>query len=212
MALTISALIDDVARELQDNTTGSAHIRWTRPELLDYFNAGQRVLTERRPDQFVEETTLSISGWRTELPPEVHTLLDVTNNMNAGYKRITKTDAWVLDSLVSNWRGVTAAREVFHFMYDIRNPKEVLFYPPAIFGTQVRAVVQKAIHDVPSEADSPSIPERWMDAVRNYVLFRAWSKDAEFGGNANLAQAHLALFNDALGTQTKAANEMAPAV
>ena len=44
-----------------------------------------------------------------------------------------------------------------------------------------------------------------MDALRHFVLFRAWSIDAEFGGNATIAAAHRALYNEALGIQAQAA-------
>jgi len=208
MALTVTQLISDVAREVQDET----HVRWTRPELLDYFNAAQRTFAEQRPDQLVQELDLSISGWRHELAPNVHTLMDITNNGNTARKRITKTDLWVLDATVPGWRAQAPQREVLHFMHDIRSPREVLFYPPAVAGTVVRSVVQLAIADLTDESQDASIPERWMDALRHFVLFRAWSKDAEYGGNKELAASHLMLFNQILGVQSKAANEMAPAM
>ena len=206
MALTVVQLISDVARELQDQT----HVRWMRTELLDYFNAGQRLLAQQRPDQLAQALNLSLSGWRNVLPSDVHTLIDITNNANAGLKRVTKVDAWTLDAVVAGWRGATPAAEVMHYMYDIRHPQEFWVYPPARSGLQVQAVVQMAVKDLADEGANPSVPLRWMDALRDFVLFRAWSKDAEFGGNAALAAAHLALFNNALGVQTKAANEVAP--
>ena len=206
MALTVTQLINDVARELQD----AEHTRWARAELLDYFNAAQRTFAEQRPDQLAQEIDLTLTGWRHELAPSIHTLIDVTNNVNQASKRITKTDAWVLDCTVAGWRGGSAAREVLHFMHDIRNPREVLFYPPAQPGIKVRAVVQLATVDLASEAAQPYVPARWMDALRHFVLYRAWSKDAEFGGNKDLAASHLSLFNNMLVVQAKASNEMAP--
>ena len=206
MALTVTLLIDDVARELQD----AEHTRWTRTELLDYFNAAQRTFAEQRPDQLAQEIELVLSGWRHELAPNIHTLIDVTNNVNQSSKRITKTDAWVLDCVTAGWRGAAPAREVIHFMHDIRMPREVLFYPPAQDGAKVRAVVQLTTVDLADEVRDPYVPERWLDALRHFVLFRAWSKDAEFGGNKDLAASHLALFNNMLGVQAKASNEMAP--
>lgn len=208
MALSVTQLINDAARELQDES----HVRWKREEILDYFNAAQRAFAEQRPDQLVQELDLTISGWRHELAANIHTLMDVTNNGNTARKRITKTDVWVLDATVPGWRASAPQREVLHFMHDIRNPRELLFYPPAVANTIVRAVVQLAVTDLANEGLQPSVPERWMDALRHFVLFRAWSKDAEFGGNKELAANHLLLFNQILGVQSKAANEMAPAM
>jgi hypothetical protein len=209
MALTVNALIDEVAIELNDvdNT------RWTRLELLGYFNAAQRALAAYRPDQLAQERELAlVAGWRQLLPGDVLTLIDITNNANASARRITKTDAWVLDAVASGWRGGQPGREVVHFMHDMRVPQEFLVYPPVVAGVKVRVVVEPAVADLVSEGEAPAVPDRWMDALRHFVLFRAWSKDAEFGGNAALAASHLELFHGALGVQSKAAQEVAPTV
>lgn len=207
MALTITQLINDAARDLQDAT----HIRWTRIELLDYFNAAQRAFAEYRPDQLAQERVLPlVAGWRQELPADALTLIDITNNANAMARRITKTDLRVLDAVAGAWRSQSAALEVLHFMHDMRMPQEFLVYPPVRPGVKVRAVIAAAVVDLPDEAATPTLDARWMDALRHFVLFRAWSKDAEFGGNQTMAAAHLELFHNALGVQSKAANEMAP--
>ena len=206
--LTVSQLIDDAARELQDET----FTRWTRLELLDYFNAAQRKFAEHRPDQLAQERELTLdAGWRHELPADVLLLIDITNNANTAQKRITKTNLWVLDAVSGAWRGMAGAREVVHFMHDMRMPREFLVYPPVVAGVKIRAMVEPAVVDLLDEGGTPFVPAQWMDALRHFMLFRAWSKDAEFGGNANVAAAHLQLFNDALGVQAKASNEMAPA-
>jgi hypothetical protein len=209
MALTVDQLIDDAARELQDE----AHVRWSRAELLDYFNAAQRTFAEQRPDQLAQELALDlVAGWRQQLPAQVHTLIDITHNLNTTQRRITKTNLWVLDAVSAAWRALNGAREVQHFMHDMRAPREFLVYPPVMAGVRVSAMVQCAVLDLASEVDAPAVPARWMDALRHFVLYRAWSKDAEYGGNATLAAAHLQLFNNMLGVQSKAANEMAPTV
>ena len=80
------------------------------------------------------------------------------------------------------------------------------------FNARDQLTIQnKGPQDLASEADAPSVPERWMDALRHFVLFRAWSVDAEFGGNATLAAAHRALYNEALGIQAQAAGTAAAA-
>lgn len=202
MALTVAQLIDDAARDLQDK----GHIRWTRKDLLDWFNAAQRAFAEHRPDQMAQPRELVlIAGWRQQLPADALTLVDITNNANAMQRRITKTDLWVLDAVAPAWRSYSTAREVQHFMHDLGTPQEFLVYPPVVAGTKVRAVLGVAAIDLASEAGTPAVPERWMDALRHFVLFRAWSLDAEFGGNAALAQAHRVLYNEALGIQAQAA-------
>lgn len=207
MALTITELINDAARELQD----PEHVRWTRADLLDFFNAGQRAFAELRPDEMARERELTlVAGWRQRLPDDALTLIDITNNVNARARRVTKTDLWALDAVAGTWRSTAPAQEVAHFMYDPRNPREYLVYPPAASGVKLRAVFSHPAVDVADEMDAPSVPARWMDALRHFVLFRAWSMDAEFSGNAAMAKAHLDLFHHALGVTHFSTNGRTP--
>lgn len=209
MALTLTKLIDDAARDLQD----VEHIRWPRAELLEYFNAAQRAFSDRRPDQMVRPHDFELAqGWRQELPSNALELVDITHNVSTTAKRITKTDAWVLDAVSAGWRGGRPGREVIHFMRDMRNPREFYVYPPVLAGVLVCVLASFSPVDLTDEAGEVSVPSRWMDALRHFVLYRAWSKDAEYGGNQTIAAAHLQLFNDALGTQVKASNEVAPTI
>lgn len=207
MALTVRQLINDALQELQD----SEAVRWKRLEMLAYFNAAQRAFAAHRPDQMMGERVLSLTqGWLQQVPKDVETFMDVTNNVNQSQKRITKTDMWVLDAVSANWRSSAPGREVQHYMHDLRNPNEFLVFPPVQAGVKVRALVSASVRDLEDESEAASVPAVWMDSLRHFVLYRAWSKDAEFGGNAQLATAHFQLFLNALGVQSQAAAAMAP--
>ena len=60
-------------------------------------------------------------------------------------------------------------------------------------------------------AGNIDIPDEWATALRYYVLFRAWSKDAEYGGNPQLAATNYGLFKAELGEQLESAATVAPA-
>ncbi|TYK70317.1 hypothetical protein FSY45_24765 [Comamonas sp. Z1] len=207
MVLTIKDLLDRVAEDLQDKKS----VRWTRLELLAHFNEAQRKFAEQRPDQMAGSIELElVAGWEQHLPASVLALIDITHNVNRQSKRITKTSMWQLDVLAAGWRAMSPASDAAHFMWDSRYPKDFAVYPPVKQGCKVHAIVSKATTDASTEASQPSVPPQWMDALRNYVMFRAYSKDAEYGNNTELAAASLQLFNDALGVQVKAANNVAP--
>lgn len=200
MALTVQGLIDDVARELQDHS----HTRWPRSDLLGYFNAGQRAFAQLRPDEMAHERELElVEGWRQRVPDDALVLIEITNNINARSRRVRRTDTWVLDALVADWRSLAPAPETVHYMHDARSPREFLVYPPAAAGIKLRAVVAVLPPDLTDEASAPSVPVRWMDALRHFVLARAWAVDAEFAGNAALSAAHLQLFYSAIGVNPK---------
>lgn len=209
MALTVAQLITSAALELQDEN----HIRWTRPELLEYFNAGQRAVAQARPDQVVQDVEIALdAGWQQTLPKGTLALIDISSNATGQNSRITKVKQWQLDAVVGGWRSMPASGTVLHYMHDMRTPNEFLVYPPASVGALVRAQVAVLPSDLVDELGDPSLPLLWMDALRNYVLFRAWSKDAEYGGNAQVAAAHLQIFNTAMGVQAQASTNVAPTV
>lgn len=61
-----------------------------------------------------------------------------------------------------------------------------------------------------ADAAGRAVLQLWPNALRYYVLYRAWSKDAEYGGNAQLASANLALFKAELGEQLESAATVSP--
>jgi len=48
-----------------------------------------------------------------------------------------------------------------------------------------------------------TISDIYLDVVVNYVLFRAYSKDAEYASNAQLAGTYLSIVNSILGIKTQ---------
>lgn len=205
--MSIKQLIDTCLQDLQD----PKGVRWTRTELLGYFNEAQRQLATLRPDQVAVSMEIDLEpGYKQRLPGNVLALLDITHNVSRTARRITKTMAWQLDVLQPTWRSMQPALEALHFMYDIRLPLDFTVYPPVRIGAKVGASVAVAPNEATDETSKPGVPATWMDTLRNYVLFRAYSKDAEYGGNTQLASAALQLFNNALGVQAQAAQQVAP--
>lgn len=206
MALTITDLIDEAAVRLQD----SDHTRWGREELLSYFNAGQRALAEARPDQVAEHVEMDLApGWRQSLPPGATNLVRVTHNIHPKQAAVTFTHTHLLDASVPDWRSSRERDVVVHYMHDLKDPYVFHVYPPVEGGVRVGAVVSMLPADAANEGSDPSVPVRWMDALLDYVLYRAWSKDGEYAANAGVAQAHFQLFVAAIGAQSQAAVAMA---
>lgn len=54
------------------------------------------------------------------------------------------------------------------------------------------------------------LPDEWANALRYYVLYRAWSKDAEYAGNSQLAATNYQLFKGELGEQLESAATVSP--
>lgn len=55
-----------------------------------------------------------------------------------------------------------------------------------------------------------SVPDIYGNALHDYIMFRAYSKDSEYAGNAARAQAYYAVFANSLGIEVKATVAVAP--
>lgn len=213
---TAQSIILDVQTELQD----AAGVRWPATELVRYLHDGQRVIAQKRPDQTATTVTFtpSTAGTRHTLPAGAASLIDIPRNAAGRKRAITKVDQNVLDATAPDWQSMAPAAEVIHFCHDLRDPLVFLTYPPAaataslqlVYSAYPAASAAAAGARASTVTGNIDLPDQWGTALRHYVLFRAWSKDAEFGGNAQLAAAHLQLFKAELGEQLESAAAVAP--
>jgi hypothetical protein len=192
--------------------------RWPATELVRHLNDGQREIVRLRPDQkTVTETVTLASGYRHVLADTVAALIDMPNNMTGRHRRITKVDMLQLDAVLPDWRSRTPSAEVTHFMHDLREPRVFHTFPPTN-NAQVSMVHSVYPIDVPAPGGPPAssvtgnidLSDTWADALLNWVLFKSYSKDAEFGGNAQMAASYLAIFNAAIGSQLQSTATVAP--
>jgi hypothetical protein len=215
MATTASSIIRRAAEQLSD----TASVRWTVDQLVRYLNDGQRELVTRRPDSSVRTVSTALStGARQTLPSTAYLLIDVVGN-TVGQRAVRKVDQSFMDSLSPLWQSVTASNTVIHFMYDLRDPQVFYVYPPA--GTSASLDLKMSIW--PTDIAEPSSGltytavtgnitplDTWANALLNWVLYRAFSVDAEYGGNAQMAAAYLQLFNQEASDQQQAIMQAAP--
>ena len=195
-------------------------VRWPAFELVRYLNIGQRVIITFRPDQkYTTAPHTLAAGHRQQLPAAAMALMDIPNNATGRKRRITKVGALQLDAVSPDWRSRPGATEIAHFMHDLREPRTFDVYPPAASGAQVDVTYSLYPVDVPVPADGSSassvsgnidLPDHWESALLDYVLFRAYSKDVEFGGNAQMASSYLGMFNAAVGSQLESTALVAP--
>lgn len=194
-------------------------VRWPADELVRYLNDGQREIVRLRPDQKAASVTMSlVEGYRQTISPDHAALVDVSANASGKRKRITKVDLALLDSVEPAWRSKPAASEIVHFCHDLREPRVFYVYPPAKAGSTVEVVVSLYPADVPVPSGASygavtgniDLTDQWADALLNFILFKAYSKDAEFGGNAQMAASYLGLFNAAIGSQLQSTATVAP--
>ncbi len=213
MTTTAQSIIQQAQELLQD----PEGIRWPATELVAHLNDGQREVAAQRPDLFTVTKPLAlVPGARQTLPAACIHLVDILRNTNGA--SLSLTARAMLDALLPNWYNKSPTKNLVHFCYDLREPKVFFVYPPAANGASVDATYSEFPADLPTPtgpgAESVTGTLTGKDTLKNpllhWVLFRAWSKDAEFGGNAALAQTHYALFMGGLKTDAAAAVQPTP--
>ena len=217
MPLPAQTIILAAQDELQD----PAGVRWPATELVQHLHEGQRAIAQKRPDTTATVVTFSPAapGARHTLPAAAASLIDIPRNAAGRKRAITKVDQVLLDATVRDWQGMTPSAEVLHFMHDLREPRVFLTYPPAstaaalelVYSAYPAATATAGGAAASTVTGNIDLPDEWATALRYYVLFRAWSKDAEYGGNPQLAATNYGLFKAELGEQLESAATVAPA-
>ena len=114
---------------------------------------------------------------------------------------------------------MAGAVDALHYMFDPRDPKTFYVYPPALVTTQLDIVYSALPTDITEPADGATytavtgnlgVPDIFANAVLDYILYRAYSKDSEYAGNAQRAQAHYQAFANSMGIEVKSLMTFAP--
>jgi len=207
MATTqVNNIVSRAGTLIQDAT----NVRWPQAELLDWLNDGQREVVLHKPEASVKNVSVSLTTGSTKqtIPTDGILLLDVTRNMGSGGSTpgnaIRLTTREVLDAQKPTWHtDANALGYVQHYIYDTRDPKTFYVYPKAPATAWYAEVVYSAAPTDCSLGGTIQIDDIYANALLDYVLYRAYSKDAEYAANANLAIAHYQAFANAIGLKTQ---------
>lgn len=220
MALTAQSLIRRVVDILQDTTS----VRWPVEELVRYLNDGQREVVLYRPDATIKNTTLTcVEGAKQSIPADGSKLIDVIRNSAPGsnLSAVRIVPRQILDAQIPNWYALAGVLSAVHFTYDPRDPKVFYVYPPALNTTQLEMTYSAYPTDVAEPAPGSDytdvtgnidVPDIYGNVLIDYVLYRAYSKDSEYAGNAQRAIAHYQSFANALNIEVQGTTGVAPKV
>lgn len=181
-------------------------VRWADSELLKWISDGQRVIAVVRPDASSANYTHTLAaGSKQTLPANGSRLLDVVRNVsNAGApgRAVRIVDRETLDAQNPSWHTATPTGTIYNFTYDNRDPLNFYVYPPSNAGQKLDIIYSVIPSEVQSTGATLALLDLYAEPLLNYVLFRAYSKDAEFGSNAGLAQGYFQVFMSLLGLKT----------
>ena len=203
-----------------------SNVRWPRLELQNWLNEAYLQIVLLRPDANSKTGTFTCAaGTRQTLTTGFSSavrLLDVVRNLasTSSKKVVRLIDRSVLDDQRPAWHTETGTVNIQNYTFDIRQPKEFFVYPPATTSAQVEivyadtpvthALSESALNPAGSDTTVIGLDDVYLTALIDWMLYRAFSKDAEHAANAARAGAHYQAFASGIGTKTQSDMGSAP--
>lgn len=199
----------DFVQRFMDAALDQANTRWKAPEVIRYANDGQRDIALHRPDAFTTTGELTtVAGTRQALPEGATKLLRALHNVTGG-KRVRIVTHEDLDASVPSWHAAKQASVIVNIAYDERFPLEWYCYPPSDGTAKVLAGWSITPTDIPTPSGDTkatctgnvSVSDLFVNALLDYVLYRAYAKDSGIEENLEKARFRYQLYADAIGIE-----------
>ncbi len=201
MPITARAVIDRASRILFD----AAQVRWPAEELLAWLNDGRREIAVARPDVYARTEAVSLLPGTRQLALGLR-FFDAIRNVSAtgapgAPVRVIERE--MLDVLDPLWHTRPATGTIRHFAFDERSPRVYWVYPQAAAGMKLEISYSRSPEDMVIDAELAE-EDIYAGALVDYVCYRAFLKDADYGGNLQRAMSAYGTFANVLGTGARA--------
>lgn len=207
--ITETNLLSRIRDTLQDTTS----VRWSDAELRRYINDAQREVVNFRPEASATTANMAlVVGTKQTLPAAGLRLIKITRNMSSaaadatGKRAVRLVNVDILNTQEPDWHDPNVSGDaahsttVKHYVFDDDDPRTFYVYPGASStSTFLEIVYSKSPTDLTTGTDTIDIDDTYANAIIDYVLYRAYMKDAEYAGNAQRANNHYQLFTASIG-------------
>jgi len=217
--------VREVIKRVEDVLQDS-NVRWPRIELQNWLNESYLQIVQLRPDSNAKTGTFTcVAGTRQTITTGFASalrIIDIVRNLaSASDKKVVRLiNRSVLDDQRPAWHTDTATVNIQNYTFDVRQPKSFFVYPPATTAAQLEVVYADLptahalsaanLDPASSSSDVILIDDTYVSAILDWILYRAFSKDAEFAANAARAGAHYQTFMSSIGTKTQSDVASAP--
>ena len=217
--------VREVIKRVEDVLQDS-NVRWPRIELQNWLNESYLQIVQLRPDSNAKTGTFTcVAGTRQSITTGFSSalrIIDIVRNLasTSDKKVVRLINRSVLDDQRPAWHTDTATVNIQNYTFDVRQPKSFFVYPPATTAAQLEVVYADLptahalsaanLDPASSSSDVILIDDTYVSAILDWILYRAFSKDAEFAANAARAGAHYQTFMSSIGTKTQSDVASAP--
>lgn len=205
--ITAQSVINKAAIQLTD----IGNTRWTRAELLDWLNQGQKQIVVMSPSATNKVSTIQLTaGTRQSIPSDGWTLLELIRYMGTDGTKpgraIRVTSRELIDSFNPNWHADAKSAVPKHYIFDAQDQTVFYVYPPNNGQGYVQLNYSPVPPMITSESTVISVSDTFEPPLLDYILYRACSKDAEYAPGLQLAAGYLQTFMAAM--QIKQTSEL----
>ena len=186
--------------------------RWLQPEMTDWINDAMREIVNVDPDANSKLANVTLAaGTKQVLPAGAIALGKLVRNMGVGGATPGEAPRPVAIKLMDlhrpTWHADTATLVVKNYMPDPRTPRNFYVWPPMSGATVVECEYSTLPTPVVNPSDSITLDDFYVNAIVDYVLYRAFSKDIELLNSKTKAATHKAAFDQSMAVASKAEEE-----
>lgn len=198
MTTTIKSILDTVSRELTDES----RTVWSLADMVGYYNSAIAAIANYRPDIFAETIPLSCAaGTRQDIPAGAVKFIEVERN--TGGRKIRYIERGQLDDQDPDWMASIGSSAAEAYCYQVTNPRAFWLYPGVTAGTSVDLVLsvlpEQATEASVTAGEATPIDATWHTPLMDWIIYRAYMRDADDVVNSNRGQMHLQSFAQYLG-------------
>jgi len=196
---------------IEDTLQDTTNVRWPEAELLRYINDAQREVVNLRPESSADHSNVQlVTGTEQAIPDVALRLIKVVRNMSAaggsatGKRAIRLVEADILNTQEPDWHDPTVTGDAAHgttpkhYIFDEDDPRRYYVYPGISGNAYIEIVTARSPTDLANTSATIYVDDIFANAIIDFVLYRAYLKDAEFAGNAQRATGHFNLFMTSL--------------
>lgn len=207
------------------------YTRWTLTELVEWLNDALREIALQKPSATAKNLVIDlVEGTLQTLPEKYNQFLRVIRNVDivdgkrVGATVVTTCQRSVLDAQQPNWHSNKYVRfrpYARHFVFDETDPLTFYVYPGNDGTGHIEAVVSAIPDPVVATGESDAmasynepvdISDVYANAVLDYMLYRAYCKDAQNAGAVARATMYYGQFATSIGIKTNVESRTSPNV
>jgi hypothetical protein len=191
--------------------------------MFDYLSDAQREIANIRPDATAVHSNVQLAtGTEQSIPTDGLRLIKLVRNMSGsgtdatGARSIRVVTEDSLNTTEPSWHDPTVTgdathgTEVKHYIFDSEDPRKFYVYPGVAGSAYVEVVYSKNPTSIGAATDVIQVDDIFANALINFVLYRAYLKDAEYAGNQQRAGSHYQLFTQSLARGAVVASAIEP--